>query len=528
MMDQKYRVRVNRDALVRGDKNVDRKKRWILWGSIAGALLLVVIIVLVTLGGRDPKTEEPGAVQLTLVIERGDVQAKQPDDQSFRDAADGMTLEPGSEIRTDSEALASLELSSGSVMRLNEDSRLALTQASEQEFTAELTEGEVWVLVAGDTKPHTSVTTEELTVEAQSTTFDLERAGDESTVRAVEDTSVVTGHEEQDGTVAELGKLFLKEDEQTAIRSGRVPESDDEFDTEDIPSDIIESFWFRWNLEKDQEHLAALAGRSDTEGPALTISSPKNGDETDEETIDVNGTTDLSASVTVNGEDVKNDLGEFSAEVDLQEGENTITVIATDPAGNETETKLTVLRSAAGPDAPSVSLSTVDAGVVYVSWGKSDIEDFGSYIVKRDEEVLDRITDQEDTEFTDSAVAAGETYTYNVCVVDQDGKEACSQDESATVKGNPNNGPSVSITSPADGTSFGGGSPVSFGASGTDPDGDSLTYTWDFGDGVSTTGQNPTHTYSVTSESVTFTVRVTVSDRAGASASSEILITITP
>ncbi len=46
----------------------------------------------------------------------------------------------------------------------------------------------------------------------------------------------------------------------------------------------------------------------------------------------------------------------------------------------------------------------------------------------------------------------------------------------------------------------------------SDPDGDSLTYTWDFGDGTTGTGINVSHTYSTNSANDLFEVTLTVSD----------------
>jgi PKD repeat protein len=62
------------------------------------------------------------------------------------------------------------------------------------------------------------------------------------------------------------------------------------------------------------------------------------------------------------------------------------------------------------------------------------------------------------------------------------------------------------------------------GAASTDPDGDSLTYTWDFGDGTTGSGRNVTKTYATAG---TFAAKLTVSDGRGASAVSE-AITIIP
>ncbi|MFB6838523.1 ThuA domain-containing protein [Streptomyces sp. NPDC056361] len=66
---------------------------------------------------------------------------------------------------------------------------------------------------------------------------------------------------------------------------------------------------------------------------------------------------------------------------------------------------------------------------------------------------------------------------------------------------------------------------VTFSSAGTaDPDaGDVLTYAWDFGDGSTGTGQNPTHTYTANG---TYTARLTVTDGGGKSASVSVPIIV--
>jgi RHS repeat-associated protein len=66
--------------------------------------------------------------------------------------------------------------------------------------------------------------------------------------------------------------------------------------------------------------------------------------------------------------------------------------------------------------------------------------------------------------------------------------------------------------------------PIQFSGSGTDPDGDAISFSWNFGDGGTALGAAPTHTYTTPG---IFTVTLTVTDAFGASAISQTTATIT-
>ena len=111
----------------------------------------------------------------------------------------------------------------------------------------------------------------------------------------------------------------------------------------------------------------------DTVAPTLTVSSPANNSITNTASCTVSGTTNDATSspvtVTVNGENVTvGSDGTFSKVITLTEGDNTITVIATDAAGKSTTVTRTVTLDTGAPSFVSVTINPnpVDAGNTYV------------------------------------------------------------------------------------------------------------------------------------------------------------------
>jgi hypothetical protein len=81
--------------------------------------------------------------------------------------------------------------------------------------------------------------------------------------------------------------------------------------------------------------------------------------------------------------------------------------------------------------------------------------------------------------------------------------------------GGDNSPPNGTIVAPTEDQTISEGGTVNFEGSAVDPDGDDMTYFWNFGDGITTTALVPgNHTYS---DSGTYTVTFTVTDSNGAS-----------
>jgi PKD repeat protein len=122
--------------------------------------------------------------------------------------------------------------------------------------------------------------------------------------------------------------------------------------------------------------------------------------------------------------------------------------------------------------------------------------------------------------WTAPAGTAGNSYAMNVLATDQLGASASRSFVINVVA--VTNLPPVSVAAgPYSGVE---GSPVSFDGSGSsDPDGDAITYAWNFGDGNTGTGATPTHTYA---DNGVYTVTLIVTDQHGETGQSATTATI--
>jgi photosystem II stability/assembly factor-like uncharacterized protein len=129
---------------------------------------------------------------------------------------------------------------------------------------------------------------------------------------------------------------------------------------------------------------------ADSAPPKITILSPQNGTVTDSNNITISGSVSDKGSgiakVTINGQELKIDSsGSFSSDLTLYEGDNIITVTATDKAGNKTEKTITVTYKpqiviTLQPDNPMMTVNgisqEIDPGrgtkpVIIPKWGRT-------------------------------------------------------------------------------------------------------------------------------------------------------------
>jgi PKD repeat protein len=114
------------------------------------------------------------------------------------------------------------------------------------------------------------------------------------------------------------------------------------------------------------------------------------------------------------------------------------------------------------------------------------------------------------------------TYMATVTVTDPDGATGSAAVE--VIVTNPPGNVAPTVRAAADPSSGRAPLRVQFSAAGSDPDGDQLTYAWDFGDGGIAYGPAAIHTYE---RRGTYDARVTVTDARGATASATVRVQVT-
>jgi flagellin-like hook-associated protein FlgL len=93
--------------------------------------------------------------------------------------------------------------------------------------------------------------------------------------------------------------------------------------------------WMQGSLLGSYDAWANTYSAPDVTAPSLELSSPSDGMTTEASVVTVSGTTEPGAILVVNGVTAAvGDDGSFSCEIALVEGDNTITVTATDASGN--------------------------------------------------------------------------------------------------------------------------------------------------------------------------------------------------
>ena len=208
-------------------------------------------------------------------------------------------------------------------------------------------------------------------------------------------------------------------------------------------------------------------------------------------------------------------------------GTYTATVTVSDNVGNSTSESVTItVTSTPDTEAPSIPQNLIASNItgnsVDLDWDAStDNTGVVGYYVYQDGNATPVAT-VSGTSTTIQGLNTSTTYSFTVAAYDAAGNVSGTS-QAVQITTESNQAPTAAfIANPTVGDA-----PliVNFDASGSsDPEGDVLTYSWDFGDGNSATGATPSHTYQTPGD---YTATLTVDDGQGNTHSTSQVITVT-
>lgn len=192
--------------------------------------------------------------------------------------------------------------------------------------------------------------------------------------------------DEPGGSGINIASLVLKIDGGTAIGNGSPgmvcnPVTNGYDCTYTPPSDLVDGVHtVTINVADNDANPATQASRSytvDTVPPVLNVTSPSDGDITNNANIVVQGTTNdatsspVTVSISLNGADqgaVSVNDGSFSKSITLANGSNTVVVTSTDGSGRSTSTTFNVTLDTSAPVVSDVTITPnpVDAGATMI------------------------------------------------------------------------------------------------------------------------------------------------------------------
>jgi chitodextrinase len=165
------------------------------------------------------------------------------------------------------------------------------------------------------------------------------------------------------------------------------------------------------------------------------------------------------------------------------------------------------------PSAPLSLVATVSGSTINLTWNAStDNVGVNGYQIQRCQgtgcTAFAQIATTSGTTFSDTGLAAGTTYSYRVDSTDAAGNvSGYSNVATATTLASTASAPVAAFNGTP--TSGAGPLPVNFTSTSTGTIG---TYSWNFGDGSTSSAQNPSHTYAANGR---YTVTLTVSGPGG-------------
>lgn len=341
-------------------------------GALATLIVAIpLVVVLATVNSNSRKSNQELKSEIAFI--EGDVMYKNAG-EDWQAASDELTLDEGDSVKTSDNAKVIINLDDGSSVRLNANSQVTFKSLNADDIAISNDSGEVYARVIKADRDF-KIEAGDVTYKSLGTAYKTINTEEESGVEVYHSQVSILGINSSEKLLVEQGERYYVVNTANPDLAGKVTE----VNLEEVKADQF----VMWNKDQDEkvnEFKGQMGVLFDLVPPELAVTSPKDGATTDDAKVTVTGTVEKGATVTINGNAVNNNDGNFSAEISLNTGKNSIKVVATDASKNSTVVNLSVKRET--DDGASGSTSTqkitlsgtkVDSGVS-LSWNVSGLD----------------------------------------------------------------------------------------------------------------------------------------------------------
>jgi len=283
--------------------------------------------------------------------------------------AENYQVKMGESVRTDAGAKVIIELPDQSLLRLNENSEIELTQIGLADIIINQKRGEVFHRVNDQSPAIYRVKNNNVELTALGTAFNVNISNGITYLTVTENKVKAKVYQNED--ILNMRTI----DEATEATINPSLAVDKMIDSKTINAgDLMSSGWYNWNLEQDTAknfYLGIFA-----KATKLDITEPENSEfSTDKDAVLIKGVTDPAAEIFIDGKELDNNNGNFELNYKLGAKVNEITItVKKDKNINKKVLKIT---STKVPDEIKLEGSVKDNNI-NLSWTTTELKDISS------------------------------------------------------------------------------------------------------------------------------------------------------
>jgi hypothetical protein len=347
-------------------------------------------------------------------------------------------LEEGAEIKTATDSRAIIQLPEASLLRIDAETTLKFITLNNTDIVVEQLSGQIYHRVNDQGTAIYRVRNNTVELTALGTGFNTKIATNKLYLTVIESRVKVKIFE--DAQTDNILNMRTIDQSYSAIINPNLEQDKTIESKEENASSLLDDDWINWNKNQDEENNFELGVFS--KNIKLEITEPKTLEtETEETKIVISGNTDQDAEIYFNGQEVKNDNGQFSKEVELNDGENQIEISVIKGTSKNKKT-LTIISKQ--KDSEKITLQATQSGsTIKLTWQTEELGSIDNFLTlqaktenpKYPDDTYHKVSKTANSDQWDNL--ANGTYTFRVCAYENQTCRAYSNNVLITLNNSP-------------------------------------------------------------------------------------------